>query len=160
MNELTIEQLKSLEVGDWVWVVSRIGNTYGQVKGLGRTALDFETFDIKLNGDTLALSIMDYGKTWLAYKNKELAEAEGEIVEFNCKLGDTVYFYDFTKHEVMQGKVIGLRLNYYTPSNPIWVRVQFDIPMVKKDCVTEVWASMVFTDKNEAERRLAELTKE
>ena len=58
---------------------------------------------------------------------------------------------------MQQGKVIGIRWNYFTPSNPIWVRVQYDIPMIKIDCDIEVWLSMVFTTREAAEARLAEL---
>lgn len=157
MKPLTIEELKALEVGDWVWLVDKaMGLSYYRQKNHHDTTHCL--FERCIND--MALNIFrwaDYGKSWLAYKNKEMAEAKGEIIEFNYSLGDTVYFYDFTEKEIMQGKVIGLRLNYYTPSNPIWVRVQYDIPMIKKDCDTEVWANMVFMDKTEAERRLAEL---
>ena len=103
---------------------------------------------------------------WGMYRNKEIEELKAEnaalrerldkAVESPVKLGDEVFFFDFDKIEVQQGKVIGIRWNYFTPSNPVWVRVQYDIPMIKKDCDIEVWLSMVFTSREAAEARLKE----
>lgn len=75
MKPLTIEELKSLEAGDWVWLVYK--NTdyrrYAQIQAIEGTRL-------YVWGRGLAECEMkqhsDYGKTWLAYKNKEEAEAE------------------------------------------------------------------------------------
>lgn len=36
-----------------------------------------------------------YGKTWLAYKNKEQAERKGEIVELPFKLGDRLFYVEY-----------------------------------------------------------------
>lgn len=89
MKPLTIKQLKALEVGDWVWVVDNDNKFYVckeekcAVQLYGKnpddefayaTAYEFGAFDYS-----------EYGKTWLAYKNKEQAEAKGEIVELPCK---------------------------------------------------------------------------
>lgn len=67
MKPLTIEQLKALEVGDWVWVI-QVGNDksggYMTISAINQKAYSH------------------YGKEWLAYKNKEQAETKGEIVEF------------------------------------------------------------------------------
>ena len=68
MKPLTIEQLKALEAGDWVWVVdlySGVNSGYVQIDDNFVDCVDFS----------------DYGTNWLAYKNKEQAEAKGEIVE-------------------------------------------------------------------------------
>lgn len=93
MKPLTIEQLKSLKVGDWVWVVLTeegqkeasnrrrdISHMYLIVysvseKGMELGAIMYSSFDYLFK---------DYGKTWLAYKNKEQEEAKGEIVELPC----------------------------------------------------------------------------
>lgn len=93
MKPLTIEELKNLEVGDWVWIIDTdSGNgTYAQTFCVGKDMLQFST----------ALNMLpphiysDYGKTWLAYKNKEQAEAKGEIVELPCKVGDTVWYIEY-----------------------------------------------------------------
>lgn len=81
MKSLTIEELEALEVGDWVWVIdiSDCGN---------RSRGQYRQVDIK-NKDAIMLDgrcygsrrYADYGTKWLAYKNKEYAEAKGEIVE-------------------------------------------------------------------------------
>ena len=93
----------------------------------------------------------------LEAENAALRERLEKAVELPVKLGDTVFFFDFNKNKVQQGKVIGIRWNYFTPSNPIWVIVQYDIPMIKRDCDIEVWLSMVFTTREAAFARLAEL---
>ena len=98
-------------------------------------------------------------KRWRECKseNTELRARLDKAVEFKYKLGDIVYFFTFSEREVYHGKVIGIYLNYYSPSNPIWIKVQYDIPMIVKDTDTEVLENMVFTNREEAEARLAEL---
>lgn len=77
MKPLTIEELK---VGDWVWVVDiespKHGSGYWQVHGFAET-------HIHLNqGPSIWVAPKAlYGKDWVAYKNKEVAEAKGEILE-------------------------------------------------------------------------------
>lgn len=80
MKPLTIEQLKALKVGEWIWIV-KIGD--------GRLKSDYAGyFEIINLSDTgilrsfhrilrdVCFNIADYGKTWLAYKNKEQEELE------------------------------------------------------------------------------------
>ena len=71
---LKIEELKSLPVGDWVWIVNDILNGG---KGIGRY------IQIKRRGDSphpfYNDSFEGYGRLWLAYKNKEQAECKGGI---------------------------------------------------------------------------------
>ncbi len=156
MKPLTIEELKALEVDDWIWIVDLNKNRgrYLQKGEYSESPRYWQSSDKTFNDD---YPYDVYGIDWIAYKNKEQAEAKGELVELPCKLGDIVWFFGFNDKTVCQGKVIGMRFNIYTPSNPIWIRVQYDIPMIKKDCDTEVWASMVFDTKAEAEARLKEL---
>lgn len=99
MKPLTIEQLKSLEVGDWVWVV--IDNEEELCCHTSYYKLDKKIhYDIGINtlsftgveeDPELALSI--YGTKWLAYKNKEEAECKGEIVELPCLRDKPTLFY-------------------------------------------------------------------
>lgn len=92
MKPLTIEELKSFEVGDWVWLVYK--NTdyrrYAQIQAIEGTRL-------YVWGGGLAECEMkqysDYGKTWLAYKNKEEAESKGEIVELPCIVNRPPFWY-------------------------------------------------------------------
>ena len=76
---LTIEQLKSLEVGDWVWVVAGDKKNYYTV-----IANDKEYLDLESINSSLLLDYSDYGTKWVAYKNKEMAESKGDIVELPC----------------------------------------------------------------------------
>ena len=78
MKPLTIEELKALEVGDWVWVKDLTRSGYAAY-----VQKDTKSNE-KFNQLSWALFYSGYGKTWLAYKNKEQAEAEGEIVELPC----------------------------------------------------------------------------
>lgn len=88
MKPMTIEQLKALEIGDWVWIKTPSGATsyYKKADSICDTAF------VAVGGKTgLYQQYSDYGKTWLAYKNKEQAEAKGDIVDLPCKVGDTVF---------------------------------------------------------------------
>ena len=95
MKPLTIEQLKALEIGDWVWISAKQPNRAVYIQKDTKSEKRFN----QLSWD---LSYSDYGTKWLAYKNKEQAEANGDIFEFPCGLGDTVYIVSF---EFMDGFV-------------------------------------------------------
>lgn len=89
---LTIEQLKALEVGDWVWIelkdkfTLKCNDVIYDYK-CSNKSLYFQVANACDNVDRLTLltpyedyslflSYSDYSKTWLAYKNKEQAEGE------------------------------------------------------------------------------------
>ncbi len=78
---LTIDELKSLEIGDWVWVETFDKHFYYKILV---PSVDEMVFSYRHYTDVMKYS--DYGKTWLAYKNKEQAECNGEIVELPCIL--------------------------------------------------------------------------
>lgn len=82
MKPLTIEQLKSLEVGEWAWVVDKDYKEgyYAQISYQDISAV---TIDSNIGG-LEEIYDSDYGTKWLAYKNKEQSEAKGEIVELPC----------------------------------------------------------------------------
>ena len=77
---LTIEELKSLKEGDWVWVVCPWNEELTQYarieKRFNSSICGQDTF---LSGEYvhIFLSDCDYGTRWLAYKNKE--QAEGKV---------------------------------------------------------------------------------
>lgn len=88
MKPLTIEQLKSLEVGDWVWIeIFGDGKLKSEIKAyfeiLGNTGEFIRSYHISLG--SIVFSFDNYDTKWLAYKNKEQAEAKGEIVELPIK---------------------------------------------------------------------------
>lgn len=79
---LTIDELKALQVGDWVWVVSSsILATPDYFRIKNRAIMFCVSNDYK----RICFDYSDYGTKWLAYKNKEAAEAKGEIVELPFK---------------------------------------------------------------------------
>lgn len=75
MKPLTIDELKALEVGDWVWCIQKEPRERGYMQKSDKSNEYF--FDSK----EWLCPYSGYGKTWLAYKNKEQAESKGEIVE-------------------------------------------------------------------------------
>ena len=81
MKPLTIDELKSLEVGDWVWVITPTNNGEYYEKGFASDNEAFVGYSLHYQVEVL---YSDYGTKWLAYKNKEQAESNGEIVELPC----------------------------------------------------------------------------
>ncbi len=67
---LTIEELKALEVGDWVYVEKENFSTYRQKTGNSDDCFPAYLGDFR----TDELSYSTYGIKWIAYKNKEQAE--------------------------------------------------------------------------------------
>lgn len=152
MKPLTIEQLKSLEAGDWVWI-SRLNNkrASGYVTDINFTERMFTCKSV--NRVSTTARIADYGTKWLAYKNKEQAETKGEIVELPCKtetlhIGDTVYyiqeyFNDATlQHErhIKRTTIDYIAKDYIEVNHGVWLSIN------------DFWLI-----PEEAERRLAEL---
>ena len=78
MKPLSIEEIKQMKLGDWIYLcIDTDDKSYGKV---------FASTDIKLivgsiEFPTIKLEYKYYGKTWLAYKNKEQAECKGELIE-------------------------------------------------------------------------------
>lgn len=82
MKSLTIEELEALPIGDWVWVKvlkpdysSRDYN--GEYCRIVPPYTDGLCYGWQGSGGFYKYS--DYGSKWLAYKNKEQAEAEDYI---------------------------------------------------------------------------------
>ncbi|MDE7337325.1 MAG: hypothetical protein K2N32_04340 [Clostridia bacterium] len=107
---LTIEELKVLPVGEWVWVVPSddiFTPYYGQINKYTDRPFDEELW-VNSQTNIIVLYYSDYGKTWLAYKNKEMAEAKGEIVEMPCKVGDKLYGFVPYPDRVEKVKFLGV----------------------------------------------------
>ena len=83
MNKpLTIEQLKALQVGDWVWIKFEEDNPIDKryasqeryfqiIEPENDTAIRFNNY--------VPMQYADYGTKWTAYKNKEEAEGVDDI---------------------------------------------------------------------------------
>lgn len=81
MKPLTIDELKALEVGDWVWIenigeYSFYGSTYDY-----KSRKQDDMFCLRFSGYTYS----DYGTKWVAYKNKEQAECKGATYCTMCQ---------------------------------------------------------------------------
>ncbi len=164
MKPLTIEQLKSLEVGDWVWIVSPMymRGRYLQVHYNGVNTIQW----YGIPNDTLYM-YDDYGTKWLTYKNKEQAECKGEIVELPCTVGKDCYIVKKDKDGDYRMRT--LTLTSYKVITGNFVKVFFAKPKrylmgTYEDLEAEHDTSMLglyrkewFTYIKEAERRLAEL---
>ncbi len=74
MKPLTIDELKALQVGDWVWVVDiespKHGSGYWQVHGFAKTHIHLNQGAARWVAPKAL-----YGKGWVAYRNKEEAKA-------------------------------------------------------------------------------------
>lgn len=89
MKSLTIEELKALEVGDYVWVVDMVHNNpleYIKLyligdKGIVGKKEDGHLLHLEFGFGWGSGDLCGYGTEWLAYKNKEQSEAKGEIIE-------------------------------------------------------------------------------
>ena len=82
---LTVEELKALELGDWVWIISTqeaVKEGYGGSMYARKYWQDFPNvfFNCGTLGRGYSFKYEDYGTKWLAYKNKEQAEAESNAL--------------------------------------------------------------------------------
>ncbi len=88
MNQLTIEQIKQLKSGDWIFIDNRTINTktywctfsINDTEYIAHTAYNQRTFRLS-----------DYGKTWVAYRSKQEYECKGKIIELPLPVGTKVY---------------------------------------------------------------------
>lgn len=101
---LTIDELKALETGDWVYI-KRLYADYsvGTYYELGTQVMSEKYIVVELGRyERYNFSYSDYGTKWVAYKNKEQAERQ---TKYN--VGDTVWYlqmkgYGCTSEEVME----------------------------------------------------------
>ncbi len=85
---LTIEQLKELKEGDWVWLIDKENNSaqYAYIvqqftkDGVHKTCQYNDTYMWDLN-HRYVYEYADYGIKWFAYKNKEQAEAHAKKLQ-------------------------------------------------------------------------------
>lgn len=83
MKPLSIEEIKQLEEDDYLWIVDFENNNseYYKIVCNGQIVLKLNIIGDRCSWDVY---YKDYGKTWVAYKNKEQAECKGELVELPC----------------------------------------------------------------------------
>lgn len=107
---LTIEQLKALEVGDWVWLIDKVGDTKSYWSISENTNEYLLVYQECYSFGTLAYS--DYGKTWLAYKNKEQAEGKDDEIRKQ------------TAKEILQ--------DLYNQANNVWKAIEWTTEDIKQ----------------------------
>lgn len=92
MQPLSIEAIKQLKEDDWVYFILINENgkenecSYFQVSRVWEDCIRFYGTYRKFDGDYLEyieVDIKDYGKTWVAYKNKEQADCKSELIDKN-----------------------------------------------------------------------------
>lgn len=142
MKPLKIDELKALQVGDWVWVVVLEKDFDFEMKtGYYQKISEFNFFD--------------YGTKWIAYKNKEQAEAKGETVELPCKIGDDVYYVVAKGKNSEIVKTVVTHIGLYNHGIDIEAYQTNRHRFYNLD--GQVIIDGLLLDKSEAERRLAEL---
>ena len=72
---LTLKEVKSLDVGDWIWIESGNGSYYAQVLTVGKDSIELKSTVFEDLTDSAGwLYYYNYGTAWEAYKNKEQAK--------------------------------------------------------------------------------------
>ncbi len=137
---LTIDELRALKAGDWVWVIIK-QPVAGDFPHDGRyyQSANYEFMKNKnkghvFNGYSGFYPYSAYGTKWVAYKNKEQAEAKGEIVELPCDIDDRVYIIDNDRHWA-QIDMIHIYNEHNGSKKIVFEWVQLDVGVD----VTEVW---------------------
>ncbi len=95
MKPLSIEDIKQLEKDDWLWVIN-IYNEYGSYMRI--KASNDKILSMVFDGSVRWYHYLDYGKTWLAYKNKEQAECKGLGMKHCIDVINSIYGKDFIKY--------------------------------------------------------------
>lgn len=160
MKPLTIDELKALEVGDWVWIsdirkVSRDDSQYVKFTGIRNKMFCFDSI-----GCLSGWGLDTYNIEWLAYKNKEFSESKSEWVDLPCRAGDTIYLIkcDEVVSALVQEVCFGA---FWRVDRPYYHVTALLNSGYKKRRHKYLYSADLghkwFTDKSEAERRLAEL---
>lgn len=165
MKPLSIEELKRLKIGDWVWLTDETGHLGRYV---AKTIAPIKEYDKTFNFDSLlgsyTYSYFTYGTIWLAYKNKEQVECKGELVEFVCKVGDIIcipWAYDgeygmakyLVKHIDFYGYLAKYRTDFENDIEDKYLLYKCNNGDFNTYNFNEIW----FLDEKLAEQKLKEL---
>ena len=74
-----------------------------------------------------------------------------------CKVGDKVYFNKAEIDETCPAKVIKICNNFYTPSMPLWITIEYESKLIGRQEVemgSDVFELLCFPTKEEAEKAL------
>ena len=93
MKPLSIEELKNLIIGTWVYLTDKDGYLGRYVvKAEAPIEEDDKTFNFDSLSGSWTYNYRYYGTKWLAFKNKEQAECKCISYKFPCELGTTIYY--------------------------------------------------------------------
>ena len=158
--KLTIEELKALPIGEWVWVVSKSLYRNGMYCTIDFRDDDESACILSSRINSQIYEFVDYDKTWTAYRNKEQAEAKRGVFEAPCKIGDTIY-------AIPSDAVYGLNMLHHNDNNKVYEQIIDEVRFTRRgwyvmtcdlrDCQSdsslgETW----FFTKEEAEEKLQE----
>lgn len=85
---------------------------------------------------------------------------ENGVIMPPCKVGDTVYLFSSVLEEVCESKVITIKQNYYTPSNPFWFSIEYLSKQIGTQVIripiNQAIGKTVFLTREDAEKALKE----
>lgn len=176
MKPLTVDELRKLKVGDWVWLIADKKQGYAKVLSVDTDAIRFETSYNAVRTLFYENYIIKKNRAeWVVYRNKEeyynfaaalrgepQAETKGEIVELPCKVGERVFMPYFYNNE---SGIMELTIEQITIFNTnILMATNFETDDADfAELYGGEWLDIMdcgkiyFTVKTEAEARLAEL---
>ena len=82
---------------------------------------------------------------------------ENGVIVPPCKVGDVVYFYKAEINEICPAKVIKITNNYYMPSMPLWITIEYESKLIgRQSCemASDVFKLLCHTKKEQAEAKL------
>ena len=80
------------------------------------------------------------------------------IVVLPCKVGDKVYYNKAEINEICPAKIIGIYNNFYTPSMPLWITIEYESELIGKQeekMTSDVFELLCFLTREEAEQARA-----
>lgn len=159
MKALNIEEIKQFETGDFIYIVEiyEKANFYFVINKINNEYLCLKLNDL---GDYAELPFNEYGKKWLAYKNKEQADCKGELVELPLPIDTKVYIIPcyLRNKDITQYKILSYEYCKFSD-------LAMNLSIVKKQKGLENLVSMsvkdignlIFESREEAEQKLKEL---
>jgi len=82
--------------------------------------------------------------------------ANGVIVP-PCKVGENLYFNKAETDETCPAKVIGICIDYYTPSMPLWITIEYESKLIgrqEEKMTSGVFELLCHYSREEAEVKL------
>lgn len=98
-----------------------------------------------------------YNEVFDRLQEYEVAEEQGQIIVPPCKVGDKVYYNKAEISETCPAKVIGIYNNYYTPSMPLWITIEYESKLIgrqEEKMGSEVFKLLCHYSREEAEQAL------